>query len=240
MLMVRIVTNITKEYDSMIKVRVFKRPRHYVTNKDVVHFYHLREELKDFVPSYSSILRTKTTIRDIVLCNDFELFATFTFDPSKVDRYNYHACSYKMRAWLHHQKDLATLRGKDFKYLIIPERHKDGAIHFHALLSGYSSTLKDSGLKTSSLRPIYNITSFRSGFTTAVPIDSKESVSSYVTKYITKDLISEFKKQRFFCSKGLLRPTKVINSKYIKSVPPIFRQPVSEGSDYFDFILPKY
>lgn len=235
---VRVVHNITKEYPDMIKVKVFKEPRVFITDKDVCHFRREQAEIKDYVPSYSSIMRTKQTIRDIVLCNDFELFVTFTFDPAKVDRYNYHACSYKMRVWLHHQRDLANRRGKDFKYLIIPERHKDGAIHFHALLSGYSSTLHDSGLRTQELRPIYNVTSFRSGFTTAVFVDSKDGVSSYITKYITKELLHEFKKQRFFCSQGLIRPRKIINSHALKDTLPLYRLPVSENANSFDYILP--
>ena len=189
---VRCVRNITKEYPDMFKVIVYKEPKYFVQKLSTKRN---REEVDSeyYTPSISSLSRTKTLVRDLVLCNDFELFCTFTFDPNKVDSFKLHRCWSVMSRWLHHQRDLSREKGKEFKYLIIPEQHKSGRWHFHALISGYSSTLKDSGLKTLTLRPIYNITAFRSGFTTAVEIDSKEGVSSYVTKYITKDFITTSK-----------------------------------------------
>lgn len=235
---VRCVSNITKEYPNMFKVIVYKEPKYFVQKSSTKRN---REEVdsEDYTPSISSLSRTKTLVRDLVLCNDFELFCTFTFDPNKVDSFKLHYCWSVMSRWLHHQRDLSRERGKEFKYLIIPEQHKSGRWHFHALISGYSSTLKDSGLKTLTLRPIYNITAFRSGFTTAVEIDSKEGVSSYVTKYITKDFVTTFNQRRFFCSRNLVRPTKEINSSVFSQALPIFRNKVSENLETEEFIIDK-
>lgn len=233
----RIISNITKEYPDMFKIVVYKEPKVFVKSDSVKRN---REVVPDYyVPQVSSLQRTKSLIRDIVLCNDFELFCTFTFDPRKVDSFNLSVTWGVMSRWLHHQRNLARDRGKDFKYLIIPERHKSGRWHYHALISGYSSTLKASNCVTPSLHRVYNITSFRSGFTTAVFIDSKEGVSNYVTKYITKDFVTTFNQRRFFCSRNLVRPKRSTNSLVLPTTLPLFRRKVSEDSQTETFIIDK-
>lgn len=235
---VRYISNITKEYPDMIKVVIYKEPKTFVRSDFTKRN---REEVDDvnYTPSISSLNRTKTLVRDLVLCNEFELFCTFTFDPGKVDSFNYTKCWGKMSRWLHHQSDRSREVGKEFKYLIIPEKHKSGRWHFHALISGYIGSLSPSGYKTSTLRLIYNITSFRSGFTTAVGIDSKEGVSNYITKYITKDFIKSFNQRRFMCSRNLVRPTKTINSPIYRNTLPIFRRKVAENHETFEFLIDK-
>lgn len=223
---VRVIHNITKEYPDMIKVVVFREPRVYLENEKTKRPKEL--VAGDYVPCYSSVNRTKTLIRDIVLCNKFDYFMTFTFDPKKVDRFSYIKCQSVMRIWLHRQHD----KDKDFSYLIVPEQHKSGAWHFHALISHYHGHLRDSGVRSSSLRPVYNVTGFRSGFTTAVAIDSQEAVANYVTKYITKEFIREFNRKRFFCSRNLNRPVKTINSPIFSHSLPLFRKCVYESQDF--------
>lgn len=235
---VRVLENITKEYPDMFKIVVYKTPKYFVSSD---RSKRNREEVDPeyYSPKISSLNRTKQTVRDIVLCNDFELFCTFTFNPDKVDSFSLGACWQKMSTWLHHQRNLSREKGLEFKYLIIPERHKSGRWHFHALLSGYTSTLKATKLVTTSLNPIFNITSFRSGFTTAVKIDSKEGVSNYVTKYITKDFVTTFNQRRFFCSRNLSRPTRELNSRKIFDVLPLFMRKVNETSDYLTYTIDK-
>lgn len=235
---VRVIENITKDYPDMFKIVIYKEPRVFVKSNSVKR----REKDVDhlsYVPKISSLNRTKTLIKDLVLCNEFDYFCTFTFDPSKVDRFSFPACYSKMSGWLSHQRDNSREKGIEFKYLLIPEQHKSGAWHFHALISGYTGFLKPSKAKTNTLRPIFNITSFRSGFTTAVVIDSKESVSTYVTKYITKDFIKKFNQRRFFCSRNLVRPEKYINSSVFSNTLPLFRRKVYEGDNTQEFLIDK-
>lgn len=153
---------------------------------------------------FESLRRTKTTISDITLCNDFDMFATFTF---KDDRQNILLIKRRMAQWLKNQK---AIHGK-FSYLIVPEFHKDGkSIHFHALLKNYQGTLVNSG-KRINKRTAYNIKSYRLGFSTIVKIDDINKVSSYVRKYITKDMPKLESKKRYWCSTGLIRPLVVEN-----------------------------
>lgn len=228
---VHIVNNITKVYPDMIKVSVYRCPRVFMRSDGNVKRNKLEVDNSTYKPSVTSLSRTKATVKDIVLCNDFELFCTFTFNPKHVDSFTFSKCWLKMSTWLHHQRDNSRSKGVEFKYLIIPEQHKSGRWHFHALISGYTSVLKDTGLKSASLRPIYNVTSFRSGFTTAVPIDNKGAVSQYVTKYITKDFVKTFNQRRFYCSRNLVRPIIASNSVLFDSVLPIFRKKVAEYDD---------
>lgn len=150
-----------------------------------------------------SIRRTKKLISDYVECNSFELFVTFTFSPHKTkDRADADAVKRQMSTWLKNQ----NVRLNKFKYLIVPEFHSDGkSLHFHALFQGYTGTLIDSG-KTYNGRKIYNLKGYTLGLNTAATIDSKGPLSSYVKKYITKDMPQFHGKHRFWASKGLDRP----------------------------------
>lgn len=155
----------------------------------------------------SSIIRTRTTIEDLCLCNQFDLFCTFTFDPKRFNSRKIAYCKSYMNHWTHNQK----FRGSPLlQYLIVPERHKSGAIHFHALLKNYQGRLKDSGHKQGG-RIIYNIPYWSFGFSTAVKIDNQEAVSRYIRKYITKDMILLPCGKRYYCSQGLTRPKKSYN-----------------------------
>lgn len=237
MLEVRKITNITKEYPTMYKIVIYKEP-HYFIRSDAPK---RRKEYvsDDYVPTVSSLKRTKTLVKDYVACNDFEYFCTFTFNPKLVDSFSYSACYSKISVWIHHQRERSRLAGREFKYLVIPEKHKSGRWHFHALISGYTGSLRPSGVYTRAFNPVYNITSFRSGFTTAVRISSKEGVANYVAKYITKDFIKKFNQRRFFASRNLLRPTKTINSKVFSLTLPLSHRLVSENAETFEYIVDK-
>lgn len=156
---------------------------------------------------YTSLRRTKTRLSDIVLSNNFQLFVTFTF---KEDRQNIDLIKYRMQRWLkNEQRKLST-----FQYLIVPEFHKDGkSIHFHALLQNYQGPLTDSGHKRKDGRTVYNIDNYTLGFSTATKIDSNgtQLVSSYIKKYILKDMPQFNSKKRYWCSQKLNRPLKIQN-----------------------------
>ena len=231
---VRAIKNITREYPTMYKILIYREPQIAPMPKNSRKIQPKASEF--YEPTISSVSRTKRTIRDIVLCNDFDWFATFTFDPDRVNRYDYNRCLSVMSIWLHRRKTFDP----DFTYLVIPEFHKDGAIHFHALLGHFTGTMKDSHHFTSAGNPIFNITCFRSGFTTASPIMDKSGVASYVQKYITKDFVKRFNRRRFFCSKNLKRPIRTVNSPVFSATLPIFRRKVSDFPDSEYFIIDKF
>ena len=167
----------------------------------------------------SSLSRTKQKIYDYAFCNDWSdgWFLTFTFDNDKVEnRYDYDICYKRINTFLR----VLKRNNSDCKYLIVPERHKDGAWHFHGLLTNCDNLkMVDSGKfskgkhiynhEVKGSKKIYNINSrnWKYGFTTATKIEDTKKVSSYITKYITKDLIETTKgKHRYIYSKNLDLP----------------------------------
>lgn len=151
---------------------------------------------------YRSMLRTKQKIYDYCMSNNWEYFLTITFDQNKVDRYNYLDVSKKLSKLLNNIK---TRKCNDLKYILVPEYHKDNAIHFHCLLSNINGlTFVDSGKRTTSNQIIYNISDFNLGFTSAINVFDSRGISNYITKYITKDLtINLFGKRKYWVSKNL-------------------------------------
>lgn len=156
-----------------------------------------------------SIRQTKSTITDYVLSNNFEIFATFTFSPKKVDRFDIDACKYKLRKWLQRQRE----KNANLKYVIVPERHKNGAIHFHALFENIDSfTLKKTKIRQEN-RDVFTMTDWRYGFSNVKFIDSNRiKVAAYITKYITKDMIQIDNKKRYWSSRNLILPEKFYNA----------------------------
>ncbi|MEI7632535.1 MAG: hypothetical protein WCJ60_04425 [bacterium] len=152
----------------------------------------------------SAIRRAKTKITDVILCNDFQWFITFTFNK---DRQDLKKCKKKLTAWLNSQQ---AKWGK-FHYLLVPEFHKDGvSVHFHGLFQGYNGLLSKTHIQQNG-RTVYNIKSYQGGFTTAVKIDNKNKVANYVKKYLTKDMPHIAGKKRYWTSQGIKRPQKFLN-----------------------------
>lgn len=172
-----------------------------------------------------SINRTKTKISDYVLCNYFSHFATFTFSPEKVkDRHDFVEMSSLLKNWLKtEQQNHERNHGFKFKYLIVPERHKDGAWHFHALLENYQNACADfyssknpfitvNEIKTAK-RFAYRkyIVRYTLGRSEIAPIRDKTKMANYIKKYITKSLIVEPNVKRFWASRNLEKPELVEN-----------------------------
>lgn len=154
-----------------------------------------------------SLKRAKAKIYDYARANVWEWFVTLTFSPEKVDRYDYAACSKKLSVWLNNMRKGA---GENLKYIVVPERHKDGAFHFHGLFAGCGALqIVDSGHVTKSGQKVYNIGRYRFGFTTATKVDNNEAVTKYITKYTTKDLMAHTKgKKKYWASRNLNLPVE--------------------------------
>jgi len=192
-----LIFNSVKEYPDMIKIIIYREPFRVGGRRS-----DMRKRRKNPECSQSSIARTRTTISDLCLCNHFDLFCTFTFDPKRFNSKHINYCKSYMNNWCHNAK---ARHSKNLQYLIVPEKHKSGAIHFHALIKGFEGRLKDSG-HVQGGRVVYNIPHWHFGFSTAVKIDNQEAVSRYIRKYITKDMILLPGSKRYFCSQGLERP----------------------------------
>jgi hypothetical protein len=133
-----------------------------------------------------SLRRAKSRLFDLMINNVSEcnLFVTLTLDKDVIDRYNYSIVIDHLNTFLSNK-----VQKNGLKYILVPELHKDGALHFHGIFNKYKGIdLVDSGKKKNG-KKIYNILSYKYGFTTAQRITGKncvEKVSKYVFKYMSK------------------------------------------------------
>lgn len=150
---------------------------------------------------HSSMNRTIQKIYEVSRANIWDYFLTLTFDRKKLDSSDYNLLCDKVSKWLN---NLRSRYAPDLKYLIVPELHKDGIhYHFHGLLSNIGNiTLTDSGIKKNG-HTIYNMANWKYGFSTVSKVVESNKVSSYITKYITKELCAVSKnKRRYWTSKN--------------------------------------
>ena len=140
-----------------------------------------------------SLSRTRRSIRELALCNDFEYFCTITVSSAKCDRYSLDEVQDNLRNCLRNIRNSSD----NFKYLIITEKHKDGAFHFHGLMSGVSDLYFNQFgyLCCSKLDCL--------GFNSFSKIESLEKVANYILKYISKDCVKNSKNQVYISSRGL-------------------------------------
>ena len=184
-----------------------KKQINYIKNKEIIisnlncDRYILTEEEKEIIEKNGEIIRSRSEIvnienmkrassrakqhiYDIVSCNEWNYFVTFTFNKNKVDRYNLKECAKLLTKYLN---NLKQRKEKNLKYIVIPEEHKDGAYHFHGLMcTKQKEIFTDSGKKDINGRIIYNILSFKYGYTTAIECDNSPALAQYLCKYITK------------------------------------------------------
>lgn len=168
--------------------------------------------------------RARTIVRDLARCNEFKYFVTLTLDETKIDRYDIKAITKKLNSWLDNR-----VRRNGLAYVLIPEYHKDRAIHFHgffndALAVEYSGTVIPPGgtkpRKPRSRRQlaewiegggriVYNLPSWGYGFTSAMELyGDYEAAISYVCKYITKS--EEKVGGRWYYSGGALKKPRIV------------------------------
>lgn len=148
--------------------------------------------------------RTKNTIYYLARSNVWEWFVTFTLDKEKVDRYDYLELSKKVRKTLNNLKSRVA---PDLYYLIVPEQHEDGAWHFHGLIGGCAGLVfSDSGKYDDGGNKIYNLDDYKLGWSYATMIRDTARASSYICKYISKDMCGSISgRNRYWVSKNLNR-----------------------------------
>lgn len=168
--------------------------------------------------------RARNAVSDLALSNEFRYFVTLTLDSSKVDRYDVKLITRKLNAWCDNH-----VRRHGLRYVLVAERHKDGAVHFHGFFND-ALPVVDSG--TISLpgggkprkprskaqraawlaeggRIVYNLPAWSLGFTTAIELyGTRRAAVGYVTKYITK--AAEKVGGRWYYSGGDLKRPEVL------------------------------
>lgn len=93
--------------------------------------------------------------------------------------------------------------GRTFRYIAVPEFQRRGAVHYHALFWGLPSELYCRERKTRELANLWG-----NGFTDIILTDGNKKLSSYLAKYMIKNLQDErlWNHKVFFCSRNIKRP----------------------------------
>jgi hypothetical protein len=151
-----------------------------------------------------SISRTKSRVYELAMCNKFRFFCTLTLNEGLKDRFDLKAFSKDFGQFIRNFNRDRSEENK-VKYLIIPEKHKNGAWHAHGLLQG----LTDDDL----IKNEYGYLDWvayrkRFGFISLSAIRDTVACSSYITKYITKDVANSNREafgHLYFASQGLKR-----------------------------------
>ncbi len=166
----------------------------------------------------NNISRAKSRILALGLCNQWDFFCTFTLDKQKYDRSDLKAWQKDFAQWIRNNRRITD---QDFKYILIPEPHKDGAWHMHGLVRGYDwdslSRFDPEVHPVKLVRKGYRYHPGilkRFGFNSYGKIKNQEAVTRYLLKYITKSMAEvnmELGNHLFYASQGLNSPELVAN-----------------------------
>ena len=141
--------------------------------------------------------RARANVRRLALANQFRWFVTLTIDPKKIDSYDPVAVTRKLSQWLSNR-----VKRDDLRYILVPEKHESGRIHYHGFFSDHVQ-VSDSGHKDSKGHTIYNLPQWDYGFTTAIELyGDYHAAIGYACKYIGKE--SEKIGGRWYYSGGKL------------------------------------
>lgn len=157
----------------------------------------------------NNLSRAKSTIWELVVCNDWQYFVTLTLSPEKVnDRNDLPSANAKIRklvAGMNAPDCDGRYRKNKVKYLLVPEKHVNGAWHLHGFIDGLTwADLRKNSNGFLEWRQYAD----KLGYMNMSEIRDKNRCASYVKKYITKDLgrsVSECHAHLYYCSLGLKR-----------------------------------
>ena len=152
-----------------------------------------------------SIRRAKAQLRRLALANEFTHFVTLTLDKDKIDRYDPVIIAKKLNNWT---KNMVKRRG--LRYILVPELHKDGAIHFHGFVAGDSLRMELATVVWDD-RPVYNFADWPFGYSTAQELygDYLAAVT-YCTKYINKQQTGRIMGRWYYSGGNLAEPEKTL------------------------------
>lgn len=164
-----------------------------------------------------AIKRAKAIFREYALNNDWQYWTTFTFSPRNVkDRTNQKEI---WQCFANLVKKHNLKHENKWEYLLIPEKHKNGAWHMHGYIKGVMPQELRHYTRKKDNR-VYNFTdinqlAYYCGHTVIIPLCGKPDkdrlkIISYTAKYADKSMQSKNLYDRlYYASKGLRKPLKI-------------------------------
>lgn len=187
----------------------------------------------------ASRLRAQRTIIEIALCNHWDYFVTFTISPDRFNRFDLDSIWGRMSQWFRDQRK--QLCYENLSYMLVPEKHADGAWHFHGFMSGipdHALSFFVSGIHPQHLcNGVYlnwRDLSAKFGFCSLDPVRDQVRSAFYCSKYFTKDRfrnVTEIGSHMYYVSRGLLRAQTV---GYCYESKPFFDNSIEHKSVFCD------
>ncbi len=153
--------------------------------------------------------RAKKRVFELLCSNsDLNMFVTVTVNFGAD---NYQETVRRLGQWLDNQ-----VRRKGLRYILVPEYDDVGRrLHFHGVMNESALTLVNSGLRRGR-KAIYNVTSWRQGYTTAVRIGRNNAdwqrVAKYIADYMLKATYGKIGGRYYLHGGHLAEPFYVYNS----------------------------
>lgn len=198
--------------DLKIKVTNFKCLKTSGIEDDSLHFGVVENDEK----LSNNVIRAKNKIFEYAFCNPWQYFFTGTLDAAKYNRYDLGKFHSDFTQWI---RNYNRNHHTDIKYLVIPEQHLDGAWHLHGFLSGIDAAAlhqfqigdKFNRSVLEKLNKGYTVYDWlpytkKFGWSDLEPIQSKEAISRYITKYVSKNLgacVKDVNAHMYYHSRGL-------------------------------------
>lgn len=171
----------------------------------------------NFDSPQNSIARTRKNIYAYAHNMEINVFGTFTFSSKYVDRTDISEIKKITGEWFHNLRKKYPEYSERITYLLIPEIHKKNidiygrCWHMHYIGWLPEEIFQFSGVRQKG-RKVYNIPSWKYGFTNFTFTDSPEKVSNYILKYITKELCEMTPgKQRYLVSNNVKKTERVFH-----------------------------
>ena len=178
----------------------------------------------------NNLSRAKNKIFDYAYCNEWDYFITLTIDKSKYDRTDLQKYYKDFSKWINNKN-----RSANIQYILVPELHSDNVSwHMHGLIKGIPPnelSYNDNGF--------FDWLSYSNkfGFCSIDKIRSRERVSSYITKYVSKslrDCIKSIGAHLYYCSKGLKLPQIIDEGLTTAMVSPDYKNDYVDVKYYSD------
>lgn len=181
-----------------------------------------------------NIRATKSRIRELIMCNEWEYMVTFTLNG---DRYNRTDLDTWKKEFLQWVQNYRKKYGIDIKYIFVPELHKDNITwHMHGLIKGLPlSHLRqivngDSEYKRLEKRVrmgyevyVWEAYQQKFGYCDVEKIRNKEAVCNYLIKSIKDNTlkskgVSKVNAKMYYVSRGLKRAEIVKRGTQISTI----------------------
>ena len=170
--------------DALQKV-AFENEFNVVTDSELLPFSLFPDIKVKTGRSASSVSRLKSRVQELILCNNWNSFVTFTLDKSKCNRDSIDTFEDLTR----HLKYIRQTRCSELRYMLLLEQHKNGGYHGHALMYLPADFIANEFIINANGYFEWVDISSRFGFMSIKPYDGTLKACNYVIKYVIKDLI---------------------------------------------------